>query len=328
MGILNTINATLRRLHILALPENGILENAEEVIMLLECVFQRLRLPLFHQRNSFPSNENISLLFTVLERAKGDLQITKEIFQVFVLLLKCEETRVESSQHSCALAMHHSGKLEFLESVFDLHRAGEEDVRAHEQIIRKALMASSARSSLHEISKIKRAMNLGITLDIFQQAQETFYTSSQGQQRTLWESKDRQLSDGVADITLVLAHMEKHPTRNEVVTAGLEVVVKHTRNDQNAMTIDFFLSEPFIEIIKAALSHDSFQQQMAMTILLALTSESRFCHFFGIQRGCDTLMKVLLNADLNLADGLHQLALWILSNLSNEGKQAPFPMSQ
>ena len=325
MVVLNTTKQALRRLQILASTENGILENAEKVITLLECLFHKLRRPFVHQRNAFLSKDNVSLLLTILEKAKGDQQITKEILQVLVLLLKCEEKRVES-EHFCALAIHRSGKAEFLESCFDLHRAEEEDVRAHEQIIRRALMASSARASLHEIHKIKRAMDLGITLDVFQQAQESFAAPSQRQQEINCDPKDRQVSDGVADITLVLTHMHKHLSRNEVVTAGLEAVVKHTQNDQNTIAIDLFLSEAFIAIIKTVLnSEDGYQHQLAMIVLLALTSNERFCHFFAMHRGCDTLMQVLLS-DLALADELLQLALWTLSNLSKEGKQeVPHP---
>ena len=123
--IVNT-KAAIRRLSILVEKDNGVLENPEEVVMLVECLFQRLRFNILFQ--------NISeLLLEVLERSNGDLSIAKKIIQVLILLLKSEEKQVGDleSDNSCALAIHRLGKQELLTRVFELHKA-DEDVRDKE----------------------------------------------------------------------------------------------------------------------------------------------------------------------------------------------------
>ena len=317
--ILNA-KAAIRRLNILVKKDNGVLENLNEICLLVECLFQRLRFPVRH-RKMF---HNISaLLLKVLELSNGDLSAGKKILQVLILLLKYEEKRACNleSDNSCALAIHRLGKEELLTRVFKLHKA-DEDVRDHEREIRKSLILVNARVSLSEINKVRRAVDLGITTEVYQKAQSSANPAHRMQSIVPIHSKDHHVCDGASDISLVITHTQKHLKRSDILTAGLKVVAKYIENAKGDILIDPFFSKAFILIINTALVSEKIsQQQLAITIVLALTSKDRFCRFFGKNQGCEQLLKVLRNEGTQaLAEKLHQIALWTISNLCKEGK--------
>ena len=286
--IVNT-KAAIRRLSILVEKDNGVLENPEEVVMLVECLFQRLRFNILFQ--------NISeLLLEVLERSNGDLSIAKKIIQVLILLLKSEEKQVGDleSDNSCALAIHRLGKQELLTRVFELHKA-DEDVRDKEREIRKSLSLANVRVSLNEINKVKRAVDLGITTEVYQKAQSSANPAQRMQTIAPIHSKDHQIIGGVSDISLVITHTQKHLKRSDILNAGLKAVAQYIESAKEDILFDPFFSKAFIMIMNTALVSEQStrsQQQLATTILLALTSKERFCHFFGENNGCELILRM------------------------------------
>lgn len=298
--------AAIRRLNILVETDNAVLENPEEVVMLVECLF-----PVRHQNNIS------ELLLEVLERSNGDLSIAKKIIQVLILLLKSEEKQVGhlESDNSCALAISRLGKQELLTRVFELHKA-DEDVRDQEREIRKALTLASVRVSLNEINKVKRAVDLGITTEVYQKAQSFTIAPI--------HSKDNQVIGGISDISLVITHMQKHLKQSDILNAGLQVVAQYIESAKENILFDPFFSEAFIMIMNTALMSEQStrsHQQLAITILLALTSKEQFCRVFVEHDGCELILKVLRNeSPQGLAEELHQIGLWTISNLCEEGK--------
>lgn len=308
--------AAIRRLSILVEIDNGVLENTEEAVMLVECLFQRMRFPGCN-RNIFQTISE--LLLEVLERSNGDLSIAKKILQVLIFLLKYEEKRAGGleSDNSCALAM---GKQELLTRVFVCFKA-DEDVRDQEREIRKALSLANARVSLNEINKVKRAVDLGISTEVYQKAQSSAYPAQRMHTIVPIHSKDQQVFGGVSDITLVIMHTQKHLKRSDILNAGLEVIAQYIESAKEDRLFDPFFSKAFIMIMNTVVVSEQStrsQQQLAITILLALTSKEKFCQFFGENNGCEQLLKVLHTQAL--AEELHQIGVWTISNLCKEGK--------
>ena len=166
-------------------------------------------------------------------------------------------------------------------------------------------------------------MDLGITTEVYQKAQSSANPAQRMQTIAPIHSKDHQVIGGASDISLVITHTQKHLKRSDILNAGLKAVAQYIESAKEDILFDPFFSKAFIMIMNTALVSEQStrsQQQLAITILLALTSKERFCQFFVENNGCELILKVLRNEGTQTLEELHQIGLWTISNLCKEGK--------